>query len=94
MLDASAGHHLSDRFLIYTADGKLIASLGVGDILTEGEQTKVRHSVSHIHWLKHDPKSRSYGRYLSDRNAVSLKTLAEREVAISLGDGRLIAKGK
>jgi hypothetical protein len=92
VLDASAGHHLTNRFMIYSSEGKLIASLGVHDILTKDEQTEVQRSISHIQWLEYDPKSRSYGDYLSDENAVSLTTKADRKVAISLTDGRLIQK--
>lgn len=92
VLDASADHHLADRFMIYNSEGKLIASLGVHDILTKDEQTNVQHSVSHIHWLKHDPVSKSYGKYSADQNTVSLMTLAGREVVISLTDGTLIKK--
>lgn len=90
MLDASAGHHLANRFMIYNSNGKLISSLGINDILTKNEQTQVQQSVSHIWWLKHDPKSRSYGKYLPDENAVSLTTMSERDVVISLVDGKLI----
>ena len=92
VLDASAGHHLTNRFMIYTSEGKLIASLGVHDILTKDEQTKVQQSISHIHWLKHDPESRSYGKHLPNHSAVSLTTIADREVVISLADGKLIKK--
>ena len=90
VLDASAGHHLTNRFLIYSAEGKLIASLGVNDILTKDEQAKVDQSISHIHWLKHDPTSRSYGKCLPSENTVSLTTVADRTVVISLADGKLI----
>ena len=92
VLDASAGHHLTNRFMIYNSEGKLISSLGVNDILTKDEQTKIQQSISHIQWLKYDPKSRSYGDYLPDENAVRLTTKADRKVVISLADGKLIKK--
>ena len=92
VLDASAGHRFTDRFMIYTSEGKLIASFGIDDILTKEEQSEVQRSKSHIHWLKYDPKSRSYGKYLPNDNAVSLTTLTGREVLISLSDGKRIKK--
>jgi hypothetical protein len=92
VLDVSAGHRLYNRFMIYDSEGKLIASLGVHDLLTKDEQTNVTHSKSHIHWLKDYPKLNSYGKYSSDQNTVSLTTLTGREVVISLSDGKLIKK--
>ena len=90
VLDASAGHHRANRFMIHTADGELLVSLGVDDILAKEEQTEVQHSVSHMSWLKYDRELRSYGTYVSVENAVSLTTMAGREVTISLVDGKVI----
>lgn len=94
VLDASAGHHLKDRFMIHDSDAKLIASLGVDDILDKEERANVQQTVSHIHWLKYDPASNSYGMYLPEENAVSLNTLRDRAVVISLTDGKLLKKGE
>jgi hypothetical protein len=96
VLDASAGHHLTNRFMIFNSKGKLISSLGVNDILTKDEQTKVEQSISHTRWLKSwlksDPKCQSYGDYLPADNAVRLRTMADRKVLVSLVDGKLIKK--
>ena len=51
VLDASAGHHLTNRFMVYQADGKLVSSLGIQDVLTPREQRLVEKTVSHISWL-------------------------------------------
>lgn len=92
VLDASADHRLTNRFMIYTLSGKLVAALGVQDLLTKDEQAKVAHSISHIHWLKCDPVTGSYGGYLAAENAVSLTTGGGRKVLVSLADGKLITK--
>ena len=92
VLDESAEHRLTNRFMIYTLSGKLVASLGVQDLLTKDEQGKIGRSISHIHWLKGDPLTGSYGNYVAAENAVSLTTLGDRKVLISLADGTLITK--
>ena len=56
VLDATAGRHLTNRLMTYTSDGKLLTSLGVRDLLTPSEETKIMNSVSHLHWLKRDPE--------------------------------------
>lgn len=94
VLDASAGHHLANRFMIHNSNGELISSLGVSDILTKDEQALVKHSISHTWWLKYDPKSRSYGEYLPGENVVSLTTKQGRKVLISLADGKLVEKAE
>lgn len=91
VLDASAGHHLTNRFMIFNSEGDRIASLGTHDILTTNEHTKIQESVSHIRWLNYDRKSKSYGSYLPECNAVSLKTITGREVIISMADGKRIS---
>ena len=78
--------------MIYTLSGRLVASLGVQDLLTKDEQGKIVRSISHIYWLKRDPATGSYGNYLAEENAVSLTTLGDRKVLISLADGRLVTK--
>jgi hypothetical protein len=92
VLDASAGHHLTNRFMIFNSEGDCIASLGVHDILASNEYKKIQESVSHIRWLNYDRESKSYGNYLPDCNAVNLKTITGRDVIISLADGKLIKK--
>jgi hypothetical protein len=92
VLDATAGHRLTDRFLVYSSEGILMASLGVQDLLTKEEQKAVEESLGHIHWLSFDPKTKSYGEYVQDDNAVKLKTRAGRGILISLADGKLIKK--
>ena len=62
------------------------------EILTEDELTKVERSVSHTHWLRYNHEWKSFGTYHRKSNAVSLKTRANREVVISLKDGKLIEK--
>ncbi|MBI2441337.1 MAG: hypothetical protein HYV35_08210 [Lentisphaerae bacterium] len=94
VLDASAGHHSDDRFMIYDSAGKLVVSLGMNDILTKDELSKVSYSISHVDWLKPDPVAKSWGKYLAEDNAVSLTTIADREVVIALTDGQVIAKDK
>jgi hypothetical protein len=90
VLDASAGHHLANRFMIFNSKGDCIASLGIHDILNTNEHTKIVRSVSHIRWLKYDRDTKSYGSYLPECNAVRLKTITGRDVIISLADGKLI----
>jgi hypothetical protein len=102
VLDSGADTHLENRFMVFTAEGKLISSLGINDILTKDEQAEVRPSISHICWIgtvcqfDSDMKivAESYGRYLPNANAVGLTTLSEREVLISLTDGKVIRKDK
>ena len=90
VLDASGGLRLEDRLRIYQADGTLRATLGIKDILNTDEQAKLRPTVNHIQWLKFNSGVNSYGTFISTRNAVSLTTLAGREVLISLADGKLV----
>jgi len=92
VLDESAGHRLTNRFMIYTLSGKLVASLGVQDLLTKDEQGKIVRSISHMYWLKRDSATGSYGNYVAAENAVCLTTFSDRKVLISLVDGRLITK--
>jgi len=51
VLNGSADHHLSNRFMIYKADGKLVSSLGVRDILKPHEEKMIERTVSHMYWL-------------------------------------------
>jgi hypothetical protein len=92
VLDASANHRLTNRFMIYTLSGKLVAALGIQDLLTQAEQAKAGYSISHIHWLKCDPVTGSYGGYVAAEKAVSLTTGGGRKVLVSLADGKLITK--
>jgi len=58
VLDATAGHHLTNRLMTYTSDGKLLSSLGVRDLLTPSEQAGIIYSSAHLHWLKKDDEAR------------------------------------
>ncbi len=51
VLNGSAGRHLTNRFMIYRADGKLVSSLGVRDILNPSEEKVIERTVSHMYWL-------------------------------------------
>lgn len=102
VLNANAGIRLNDCFMIFTAKGQLVASLGRNDILTKDEQAEVRSSTNHTSWLNgvneydSDMKivAQSCGRYLPNANAVLLMTQSDREVLISLTDGKVIRKDK
>ena len=102
VLDSGADTHLDNRFMVFTAEGKLISSLGINDILTKDEQAELRHTMSHMSWIgavcQYDSDMKivaeSFGRYLPNENAVGLMTLSEREVLISLTDGKVIRKDK
>ena len=65
VLDPTAGHRLKDRVQIYKANGKLIKSFGVNDLLKDKELKDVSQSVSHIQWLGYDEAKKS-GIWLSD----------------------------
>ena len=102
VLHATAERNLDNRFMVFTAEGNLITSLGVNDILTKDEQAEVGRTISHIGWIgtvnQYDSDGKIvaqlYGRYLPNANAVALMTLSEREVLISLTDGKVIRKDK
>jgi hypothetical protein len=91
VLDPTAEHRSIDRLLVYDAAGVLRASLGIRDILTAREQAGVQRSESHIRWLAHPPKTRTYAQVLPDRRGVRLTTLAGRQVLVSLADGSITA---
>ena len=91
VLDPNAEHRSIDRLLVYDAAGVLRASLGIRDILTAREQAGVQRSESHIRWLAHPPKTRTYAQVLPDRRGVRLTTLAGRQVLVSLADGSITA---
>ena len=91
VLDPMAGRRIDRRFLIYDSGGKLIASLGVTNILNKAELDKMQHTQDHVNWLKFDRATRTYGAYLPARNAIQLTTLAGRKVPISLTDGRILS---
>jgi hypothetical protein len=88
VLDASAGSRLNDRLMVFAADGTILASLGVADILTEEELAKDLKSMSHINWLKYQPELKSYGKVDLKKNALELTTYSGRRVMISLADGK------
>ena len=51
VLNESAGHHLTNRFMVYKTDGTLVSSLGIQDILKPNEEKMIERTVSHIYWL-------------------------------------------
>ena len=51
VLNGSADHHLTNRFMVYKLDGTLGSSLGIQDILKPYEEKMIERTVSHIHWL-------------------------------------------
>ena len=51
VLNGSADHHLTNRFMVYKADGTLVSSLGIQDILKANEVKMIERTVSHIYWL-------------------------------------------
>ena len=51
VLNGSADHHLTNRFMVYKTDGTLVSSLGIQDILKPNEEKMIERTVSHIHWL-------------------------------------------
>ena len=51
VLNGSADHHLTNRFMVYKADGTLVSSLGIQDILKPNEEKMIERTVSHIYWL-------------------------------------------
>ncbi len=92
VLDPSADHRLTNRLMILTLSGKLVASLGIQDLLTPEEQARVGHSISHISWLQLNPMTGGCGSYLVAENAVGLVTMTGRPILVSMSDGKLITK--
>lgn len=85
--DLSAGHRLGDRILLYESSGKLIRSLGIGDILLFHERDQISHSVSHCDWTGYD---RAHDRWVwtdDEKDALYIVTQDASRVTISLRDG-------
>lgn len=96
VLDDHAETRYENRVLIFLTNGKLIASLGVTDILNKDELSSVRRSVNHLTWLGFDPttwdrETRTYDIYSKMNNTITLTTPSMRKVAISLTSGKLVS---
>jgi hypothetical protein len=86
VLDPSAGHRATDRIQIYYRDGTLIKSYGLKDLLSEGELSKVGHSVSHIQWIGYDKPNKRWHWLNEDGSALEFLTMAGRKVQIKLAN--------
>lgn len=79
----SGGHHLENRIVVYSADGKALKSLSLSDFLTADQLKDLSPSVSHIRFAK--------GVTLSEPlHAVQLATKWDVTFTIEFPSGRVL----
>lgn len=84
IFNGDGGHQYENRLLIYGADGKLVKSFGLNDLLNARELDRVSETTSHIQWLN------SWGKLTDDGRAIDFETMAGRPFRISLDHASVV----
>lgn len=55
VIDSGADHHTKDRLRVYAADGRLVRTWGLEDLMSASEIARLQQSISHLEWVSAYP---------------------------------------